>query len=140
MDLQSAVEFARTRAKSVLVTQGKNGRPQLSNVMHHVGTDGVVRISITTSRVKYQNLVREPWAALHVTSDDFWSWVVIEGDVEVTPVATDPDDATVEELVQLYRDQAGEHPSWNDYRASMVADGRVVVRITPGRAYGQLQT
>ncbi|MGI9156579.1 MAG: PPOX class F420-dependent oxidoreductase [Marmoricola sp.] len=140
MDLDTGVELARTRTKSVLVTQGRNGRPQLSNVMHHVGQDGVVRISITSSRVKYQNLVREPWAALHVTSDDFWSWVVLEGDVVLTPVAKAPDDATVEELVALYRGLAGEHPDWVDYRASMVAEGRVVVRLTPGRAYGQLQS
>ncbi len=139
MDLEKAVEFARTRTKSVLVTQSTNGRPQLSNVMHHVSDDGVVRISITSSRVKYQNLVREPWAALHVTSEDFWSWVVLEGDVSLTPVAAAPDDATVEELVELYRGLSGEHQNWDDYRASMVKDGRVVVRIAPIRGYGQLQ-
>lgn len=139
MDLEKAVEFARTRTKSVLVTQSANGRPQLSNVMHHVSDDGVVRISITSSRVKYQNLVREPWAALHVTSEDFWSWVVLEGDVSLTPVAAAPDDATVEELVELYRGLSGEHQDWDDYRASMVKDGRVVVRIAPIRGYGQLQ-
>ncbi len=139
MDLEKAVEFARTRTKSVLVTQSANGRPQLSNVMHHVSDDGVVRISITSSRVKYQNLVREPWAALHVTSEDFWSWVVLEGDVSLTPVAAAPDDATVEELVELYRGLSGEHQDWDDYRASMVKDGRVVVRVAPIRGYGQLQ-
>ena len=139
MDLEKAVEFARTRTKSVLVTQSANGRPQLSNVMHHVSDDGVVRISITSSRVKYQNLVREPWAALHVTSEDFWSWVVLEGDVSLTPVAAAPDDATVEELVELYRGLSGEHQNWDDYRASMVKDGRVVVRVAPIRGYGQLQ-
>lgn len=139
MDLEKAVDFARTRTKSVLVTQSANGRPQLSNVMHHVSDAGVVRISITSSRVKYQNLVREPWAALHVTSEDFWSWVVLEGDVSLTPVAAAPDDATVEELVELYRGLSGEHQNWDDYRASMVKDGRVVVRIAPIRGYGQLQ-
>lgn len=139
MDLEKAVDFARTRTKSVLVTQSANGRPQLSNVMHHVSDTGVVRISITSSRVKYQNLVREPWAALHVTSEDFWSWAVLEGDVSMTPVAAAPDDATVEELVELYRGLSGEHQDWDDYRASMVKDGRVVVRIAPIRGYGQLQ-
>ncbi|MCW2758039.1 MAG: putative pyridoxine/pyridoxamine 5-phosphate oxidase, partial [Nocardioidaceae bacterium] len=102
------------------------------------GDDGVVRVSITTTRAKYANLVREPWAALHVTSDDFWSWVVVEGDVTLTPVATAPDDATVEELVALYRGIAGEHPDWDEYRAVQVQEGRVVVRLTPNRAYGQL--
>ncbi len=70
MDLHGGVDFARTRSKSVLVTLRENGHPQLSNVMHHVGPAGVVRISITSSRVKYQNLVREPWAALQVHAQE----------------------------------------------------------------------
>ena len=55
-----------------------------------------------------------------------------------TPVAADPGDATVEELVALYRSLSGEHPDWDEYRAAMVADGRLVVRLTPTRAYGML--
>jgi hypothetical protein len=36
----------------------------------------------------------------------------------------------------LYRAVQGEHPDWDDYRAAMVRDGRLVVRIRPERAYG----
>ena len=53
-------------------------------------------------------------------------------------MANDPHDATVEELVALYRSLAGEHDDWDDYRASMVKDGRLVIRITPTSAYGML--
>ncbi|WP_327144661.1 PPOX class F420-dependent oxidoreductase [Nocardia sp. NBC_01327] len=136
MDIATAVEFARSHSKSVLTTLRKDGRPQLSNVLHWTGDDGVIRISITADRAKYFNLLREPWAALHVSSDDFWSYAVLEGTAEVSPVAADPDDATVEELVAYYRTLTGEHPDWDDYRRAMVADRRVVVRITPSHAYG----
>ena len=51
---------------------------------------------------------------------------------ELTPTASAPDDATVEELVKQYRDAAGEHPDWDDFRRTMVADGRLVVRLQPG--------
>jgi PPOX class probable F420-dependent enzyme len=138
MELSSAVDFARTTNKSVLVTLRGNGRPQLSNVLHAVSADGVIRISITADRAKYQNLAREPWAALHVTRDDFFAYAVLEGDVELTPVAAKPDDGTVDELVDLYRSLQGEHDDWNAYRAAMVADRRVVVRIVPVRAYGMI--
>jgi PPOX class probable F420-dependent enzyme len=138
MELSGAVEFARTNNKSVLVTMRRNGRPQLSNVVHHVFDDGLIRISITADRAKYRNLSRGPWAALHVTRDDFFAYAVLEGDVELTPVATRPDDATVDELVEYYRAVQGEHQDWNAYRAAMVADRRVVVRFTPTRAYGML--
>jgi PPOX class probable F420-dependent enzyme len=138
MELSSAVDFARTTRQSVLTTIRGDGRPQLSNVLHHISHDGVIRISTTADRAKYRNLSREPWAALHVTREDFFAYAVLEGDVELTPVATRPDDATVEELVELYRGLAGEHDNWDAYRAAMVAERRVVVRLRPNRSYGML--
>jgi PPOX class probable F420-dependent enzyme len=138
MDLDTAFDFARTTRQSVLTTVRRSGRPQLSNVLHHVTDDGVVKISITADRAKYRNLVREPWAALHVSRDDFFAYVVLESDVELTPVSASPDDATVAELVELYRSLAGEHEDWDAYRAAMVAERRVVARLLPNRAYGML--
>ena len=140
MDLSTALEFARTTTKSVLTTVRADGRPQLSNVLHVVGDDGVIRVSITTDRAKYVNLRRTPWAALHVTSDDFWAYAVLEGDVTLSDVATGPDDPAVEELVAHYRAGVGEHPDWDDFRAAMVRDGRVLVRLRPTRAYGMLRS
>ncbi|MCW2497095.1 PPOX class F420-dependent oxidoreductase [Jatrophihabitans sp.] len=140
MELTEAIDFARATRNGVLVTTRGNGRPQLSNISYSVSEDGLIRISITAERAKYRNLVREPWAALHVTRDDFWAYVVIEGDVTLSEVAAAPDDAAVEELVALYRSLAGEHEDWDDYRAAMVRDQRVVVRIAPTRAYGMLPT
>lgn len=136
MELDHALDFARTHRQSVLTTIRANGRPQLSNVMHAVLDDGTIGISVTADRAKYHNLVREPWAALHVTQEDFYAYVVIEADVELSPVAAQPDDAAVEGLIELYRAMAGEHDDWDDYRRAMVADRRVLVRLRPTRAYG----
>jgi PPOX class probable F420-dependent enzyme len=138
VELDDAIAFARTTRQSVLTTIRRNGRPQLSNVMHQVGDDGVIRISITADRAKYHNLVREPWAALHVTRADFYAYAVIEGDVTLSPVATAPDDDTIEELIAVYRAAVGEHEDWDAFRAAMVADRRAAVRIHPGHAYGML--
>jgi PPOX class probable F420-dependent enzyme len=121
--------------RGVLVTLKRDGRPQLSNIIYAVD-DGVVRISVTDDRAKTRNLRRDPRASLHVTSDDFWSYAVVEGDVELSPVASDPSDDTVEELIGLYRDMQGEHPDWDDYRAAMVRDRRLVVRLPISRIYG----
>jgi PPOX class probable F420-dependent enzyme len=106
--------------------------------MYHVFDDGLIRISITSDRAKYRNLTREPWAALHISREDFFAYVVLEGDVELSPVASRPDDATVDELVEYYRALSGEHEDWDAYRQAMVADHRVMVRLTPNRAYGML--
>ena len=134
MDLDTALRYARATNRSVLTTLRGNGLPQLSNVLHAVGDDGVIRISTTADRAKYTNLRRRPWAAVKVDGEDFWSYAVLEGDVELSAVAADPDDDATDELVELYRRLSGEHPDWDDYRAAMVRDQRVVVRITLTRA------
>ncbi|MFD4856620.1 PPOX class F420-dependent oxidoreductase [Streptomyces atratus] len=122
----------------VLVTLKRDGRPQLSNVNHFYYPDErIVRVSITEDRAKTKNLRRDPRASYHVTSADRWSWTVVDGTAELTPVAADPHDATVEELITLYRDVQGEHPDWDDYRNAMVRDRRVVLRLRVEHAYGQ---
>jgi len=138
MELSAGLSFARTTRQSVLTTIRANGRPQLSNVLHSVGQDAIIRISITAERAKYRNLRREPWAALHISREDFFAYAVIEGDVELSPVPTSIDDPAQDELIATYRALMGEHPDWSAYRQAMVEDKRCVVRLTPTRAYGMV--
>jgi PPOX class probable F420-dependent enzyme len=123
----------------VLVTIKRDGRPQLSNVNHcYDANRSLIRVSITAGRAKTRNLARDPRASYHVSSPDFWSWAVADGTAELTPVASDPHDATVEELIEVYRAISGrEHPDWDEYRAAMVADGRLVLRLHVEHVYGQ---
>ncbi len=123
----------------VLVTLKSDGRPQLSNVNHTYDPDQrLLRVSITADRAKSKNLSRDPRASYHVTSPDFWKWAVADGDAELTPIATDPHDATVQELIEVYRAIGGrEHPDWDEYRAAMVRDQRRVVRLHVTHVYGQ---
>ena len=97
-----------------------------------------MRVSITAGRAKYFNISREPWAALHVTQDDFWAYVVLEGPAEVAPVAEAVDDPTVEELVTLYRNLAGEHPDWDDYRGRWSPIGAPSCACARTMPYGML--
>ena len=138
MDLSAALEFARTHRRGVLATLKRDGRPQLSNVAYALGADGVVRMSITEDRAKTKNLRRDARASLHVARDDFYAYVVLEGDAELSAVAAAPDDATVDELVEQYKVIAGEHDDWDAFRAAMVADRRLVARLRPAHAYGML--
>ena len=121
----------------VLVTLKADGRPQLSNVNHAYDPDErVVRVSVTDSRAKVRNMRRDPRVSYHVTSADRWAYTVVEGLADLTPVARDRYDETVEELVRLYRAVRGEHPDWDEYRAAMVGDQRLVLRLRVERAYG----
>ncbi|MDQ2726641.1 MAG: PPOX class F420-dependent oxidoreductase [Actinomycetota bacterium] len=133
------IDFVAGRNAGVLATIRRDGRPQLSNINYLYELDRHrVRISVTADRAKSRNLVRDPRASLHVTSDDFWTWAVVSGDVTLSGVAADPGDAAVEELVELYRLLQGEHPDWDEYRQVMVSDRRRVVRIAVNETYGQV--
>ena len=136
MELAQALEIAAEHRLGVLVTLKRDGRPQLSNITHSLGDDGVIRISVTDGRAKTANLRRDPRASLYVSTPDFRTYAVAEGTAELTPVAEDPHDATVEELIQVYRSLSGEHPDWDDYRRAMVHDRRLVIRLRVERVYG----
>jgi PPOX class probable F420-dependent enzyme len=121
----------------VLATIKRDGRPQLSNVSYHFDTRNVViQVSITEPRAKTRNLRRDARASILVSSDDGWSYAVAEGDAVLTPPAADPHDETVEALIALYRNIAGEHPDWDEYREAMVTDRRVVLSLPIAHLYG----
>ena len=136
MDLPDALAFARDRKNGTLVTIGATGRPQISNIMFVPGPGDTLRISITDDRVKTRNLRRDQRASLYVQGDNFWTWVVLDASAELSPVAADPHDATVDALVEYYRAGSGEHPDWAEYRAAMVSDHRLVLTLHVERAYG----
>ncbi|HET7718415.1 MAG TPA: PPOX class F420-dependent oxidoreductase [Acidimicrobiales bacterium] len=139
MELSTALTFAREHRQAVLATQKADGRPQLSNVIYGVDDDGLIRVSITADRAKAKNMARDPRVSLSISRSDFYAYVVLEADAELGPVPTSTDDPAIDEMVDLYRSMAGEHPDWDDYRQAMVRDRRLVARLRPTRAYGMLQ-
>lgn len=126
--------------RGILVTLKRDGRPQLSNVGHTFDADRkLIRISVTAGRAKTHNLRRDPRAGYYVTSTDMNAYLGVDADTELTPVAADPADPTVDELVEIYRLVTGEHPDWDEFRAAMVADERLVLRLWIKHAYGFAQ-
>lgn len=119
-----------------VATIKKDGRPQMSDVSY-TAAGGVIRFSTRTALAKVHNLRRDPRVSMKVTAPGGAGYAVAEGTAELSPVSWALDDATVEELVDVYRTIAGkEHPDWDDYRRAMVADGRLVVRIRVEHLYG----
>jgi PPOX class probable F420-dependent enzyme len=121
----------------VLATIKRDGRPQLSNVTYHFDARALsIEVSVTEPRPKTRNLRRDPRASIMVSSEDGWAYAVAEGDAVLSAPAADPHDETVEALVSLYRNVAGEHPDWEDYRRAMVIDRRVLLRLPISHLYG----
>ena len=133
------LQFLAAHRNGVLVTLKRDGRPQMSNIIYRYDAAAArVQVSVTADRAKTRNAERDPRVSLHVSAKDFWSWLVVEGEASISAVATDPADATVEALVELYRALSGEHPDWDDYRAAMVAERRQHQSFAVTHAYGQL--
>jgi PPOX class probable F420-dependent enzyme len=121
----------------VLATLRADGRPQLSPVMpYYDRAAGIVHVSTAEGTAKVANLRRDPRAALEVTSADGRSWATAEGTVELVGPGSDPYGPQVEALVDYYRAAAGEHPDWAEYRAAMVANRRVLIRLAVSAVYG----
>jgi len=130
MDVTNALEFLRANHRSVLVTRKRNGDPQLSPVAHGVDAENRVVISTREPAYKVRNLRRDLRASLLGLNDGFYGqWVQIDGTAELIslPEAMEP-------LVDLYRQIQGEHPDWDDYRAAMGRDQRLIIAITPTSA------
>ncbi|MZD10355.1 TIGR03618 family F420-dependent PPOX class oxidoreductase [Streptomyces sp. SID5785] len=122
----------------VLATLKSDGRPQLSPVMPFYDRAAeTLYVSMTEGRAKTANLRRDPRAALEVTGPDGRSWATAEGTVDLVGPGTDPRGAEVEALVDYYRRAAGEHPDWDEYRAVMVSDRRVLMTMSVEHVYGQ---
>ena len=138
MQISEAIEFVAERKNAMLLAIKSDGRPQSSNVVYVVNDAGQILISVTEGRAKTKNLRRDPRASLHVNRDDFWAYVVVEADVQLTAVAASPYDDTVDQLVEYFRAVAGEHNNWDDYRQAMVDDQRLIMTLTPTHAYGML--
>jgi PPOX class probable F420-dependent enzyme len=122
----------------VLATIKSDGRPQLSPVMPFYDREAnVLYVSMTEGRAKTANLRRDPRATLEVTGPDGFTWATAEGVATLVGPGTDPDGPEVEALVEYYRRAAGEHPDWAEYRAAMVSDRRVLMRMTVDHVYGE---
>jgi PPOX class probable F420-dependent enzyme len=128
-------DLLRDNQNGTVVTIKRDGRPQLSPVSFTYDGE-TIRVSSTDDRAKVKNLRRDPRVSFYVTGPGYNGYVVAEGSATLSEVAAAPDDATVDELVEVYLAISGEHPDWDEYRAAMVADKRLVIRISVDRVYG----
>jgi len=135
------VALVASRRNGTLTTIKRDGRPQLSQVSYAWSPEArTLRVSTRASLAKVHNLRRDPRASMLVTDEAGWSYAVLEGTAGLSDTASAPDDAVVDELVELYRTISGqEHPDWDDYRRVMVADGRLLLTLEVECVYGLVQ-
>ncbi len=130
MDVDAALGFLRSHHRAVMATTRADGTTQMSPIGAGVDAEGRVVVSSRETAYKVRHLRSLPYAAICAFPDAFYGdWVQVEGPVEVVSL---PD--AMEPLVDYYRELSGEHPDWDDYRAAMARDRRVLLRMTVERA------
>jgi PPOX class probable F420-dependent enzyme len=130
MDAEQAREFIRANHHAVLATARRDQRPQLSPIACVIDAEGYVVISSRETAMKVKNLRRDPRASLCVLKDGFFGdWVQVEGTAQVVSLPE-----AMDGLVEYYRHASGEHADWDDYRAAMQRDRRVLIRVSIERA------
>jgi PPOX class probable F420-dependent enzyme len=130
MDVDRARAFIRENHRAVMVTRRANGDPQLSPVVCSVDADGRVTVSTREPSMKVKNLRRDSRVSLCVLNDGFFGdWIQVDGTAEVVSLPE-----AMELLVDYYRSVGGEHPDWDEYRAAMESERRVLVRVDIDRA------
>jgi PPOX class probable F420-dependent enzyme len=130
VNVADALDVIRDQHHAIMLTFRSDGSPQMSPVACNVDADGRVVVSTRETALKAKNLRRDPRVSLCVIADDFFgSWIQVDGTAEIVSL---PD--AMEPLVDYYRSTAGEHPDWDDYRAAMTREQRVIIRIAVERA------
>jgi PPOX class probable F420-dependent enzyme len=138
MDLQTALAWAGSRSAGALITLRADGRAQSSDISYAYA-DGTFRISVTADRAKTKNLLRDPRAVLHVSDRATWSYTSFDGVADLTEPSATPGDAVGMELLEVYNAIAPTpHDNPNEYLAAMVRDQRLVIRLHPTTASGQV--
>jgi PPOX class probable F420-dependent enzyme len=130
MDVPEALDFVRSNHHGIMATTRADGHVAMSPIACTVDGGGRVVVSTRETAMKVQHLQRDPHVAICVISAGFFGeWVQVEGDAEIVhlPEAMDG-------LIDYYRNISGEHPDWDDYRAAMERERRVLLRITVTRA------
>ena len=114
-------QFIHDNPQGVLTSFRKNGMPQLSIVTVYP-REGGVGISITETRMKFKNLMRDPRCSVLISHADWWSgFLVFEGKAELTHSGNaDP------ETLRLAR----------RHIYSTAADRRVAMVLRPDHIYG----
>jgi PPOX class probable F420-dependent enzyme len=130
VDVAQAVDFVRSRHRAVLATMRSDGTPQLSPILAAADDEGRVRISTREPSMKVRNVRRDPRVWLCVFDDAFFcDWVRLDGRATVVSLPE-----AMDGLVELYRNLAGEHPDWDEYRAAMEREKRVLLVVDVDRA------
>ncbi len=142
-DLAAAEQLAaRDNHLAVVATTRVDGSIQSSvvnaGILPHPVNDRSVAAFTTYGRAKLAHLRARPRTALTFRAG--WSWITVEGTVEIAGPADPLAGVDAERLRLLLREiftaAGGGHDDWQEYDRVMQREQRAAVLVTPERIYG----
>ena len=126
MDAEAAREFISQHHHAILATRRRDGTPQMSPIVVAVDAQGQLTVSSRERAIKVLNLRRNPrFDLVAFTNNFFGPWISIRGEAQLESLPE-----ALPGLVEYYRNVSGEHPDWDEYRAAMVQEQRVLLRLS----------
>ena len=130
MDVDKARDFIKKNPRAILATRRRDGSPQMSPIVAALDDDGRIMISSRETAYKTKNVRRDPHVSLCFVNEGFFGeWIQVDGTAEIVSL---PD--AMDLLVDYYKRLSGEHSDWDDYRAAMERDKRLIIRVPIERA------
>jgi PPOX class probable F420-dependent enzyme len=131
MDVEGAKEFIREHHRGILAARAPGGAVRQSPIVAAVDDAGLIVISSRETAYKVRYLRDDPWAQVCMFTDAFfgkWAWVEGTASILSLPDAMEP----LVDYRRRFADAGG--IDWDDYRARMVRERRVLIRIDAARA------
>lgn len=140
MEFEAAKAFLESNHRGVVTTTQKNGAAHDSIVVcgHYQGK--MIFVSVRGNSRKVYNLRRDPRCTVLGVSDDWRSYVVVEGQAQLMDYGNTNDEELRVHLRDAFRAcGGGEHPDWDEYDQAMHKQDAVMVLVSPDTVYGMIR-
>jgi PPOX class probable F420-dependent enzyme len=126
MEIADAQKFLQENHRACIAVRQRDGWPQMTFVTPGIDPEGRVIITSRGTTYKIKHIRREPRVSMLIFGEQYSGskFVQIHGTAEIIeqPVAMDT-------LIYWYKQLRGEHKNWDEYRARMKEEKRVIIRV-----------
>ena len=141
MQFEDVQPFLQRHHRGVITTFRPNGAAHASIVVCGAYQGQAAFVIVRGTSVKARNLRHDPRCTVLAVTEDWRSWVSVEGQAQLF----DYHNTAAEKLRPMLREvfrACGDkdHPDWQEYDQAMRQQDAVVVLVRPERVYGQLRS
>lgn len=141
MTFEEVQPFLQRYHRGVITTYQPDGAAHASIVVCGAYQGHAAFVIVRGSSKKVRNLRRDPRCTVLAVTEDWRSWVTVEGEASLFDASNTAAEPLRHMLRDVYRACGDkEHPDWEEYDRAMVQQRAVVVLVTPRRIYGQVRS